>query len=190
MLYMDRRQFLATCGGGVIAALAGCTEADEEFPSTDTQNSTPTSTETDTLTDTTTRNDTPLGGSRGIETETPKGPPSDVTTWLKDANGYNGEVVDKTDQTQVTITVGAQADSGAIAFEPALVKISRGSLVQFKWTGNGGEHSVTGSNTTWGSDLYSKEGVNFTIAAPQPPYSLYYCETHKSQGMKGAILIK
>lgn len=55
---------------------------------------------------------------------------------------YDGTILDRRDQTEVTVAVGSQGNGDHYAFDPSAVAISAGTEVLWDWTGEGGQHNV------------------------------------------------
>ncbi|MFW6321368.1 MAG: halocyanin domain-containing protein [Halohasta sp.] len=103
--------------------------------------------------------------------------------WFSNANNFEG-TVDRTDQSEVTVEVGA---GEGFAFDPAAVRVTVGTTVVWEWTGLGGEHNVAEEDGEFESDLYFDEGETFSHTFDDPGVYRYVCTPHQTQGMLGAV---
>jgi len=108
--------------------------------------------------------------------------------WFEDVGNFD-ETVDKRGQDEVTITVGAQGNGGAFAFDPPAVRISRGTTIVWEWTGNGGSHNVVAENGAFESELVGDSGHTFEYTFEESGIVKYACTPHKTAGMKGAVVV-
>lgn len=114
---------------------------------------------------------------------------SEVDEYLSDVDNYD-EIADETGSESVTVTVGAEGNGGAFAFEPAAVQVDPGTTIQFEWTGQGGGHNVVDEEGAFDSGSpVAEAGVNFEHTFEEEGVFLYYCAPHKSLGMKGAVVV-
>ena len=108
---------------------------------------------------------------------------------LSEANNYDGSTADETGQSEVTIDVGGGPDGKA--FDPAAVRISAGTTVTWKWTGEGGSHNVSSvddSESSFRSGPTTDEaGTTYEYTFDAAGTQLYVCEPHGPVGMKGGI---
>lgn len=118
-----------------------------------------------------------LGGGGG-------GSGADVDDWLSEARGYDGTVDDRTGEPEVRILVGANQ---GLSFGPAGVRVSTGTRIVWEWTGKGKEHNVVSTTGAFESQFAAGAGHTFTQTFDSSGARLYYCEPHRSVGMKGAI---
>lgn len=109
--------------------------------------------------------------------------------WFDNVSNFNG-TADRTDRESVEVAVGAQGNGDWFAFEPAAVAISPGSLVEWIWTGEGGEHNVIAENEAFSSEYARSEGYTYSRQFDRTGVYLYYCKPHISLGMKGAIKVE
>jgi halocyanin-like protein len=116
------------------------------------------------------------------------GAPSGVEDYLSGVGNFDGNVQDKTDQGEVTIEVGVEANGGNFGYSPAAVRISTGTTVVWEWTGKGGSHDVVAEDEGFQSDLVAEAGHTFEHTFESEGIRKYYCTPHKSLGMKGVIL--
>ncbi|MFB6164540.1 MAG: halocyanin domain-containing protein [Haloarculaceae archaeon] len=114
----------------------------------------------------------------------------DLGGWLDGVSDYDGSVTDKTGSKTVTVEVGASGNGGNFAFSPAAVHVDNGATVEFKWTGKGGGHNVVDQAGEFSSGSPTAEaGVNFKHTFEKDGIYKYFCEPHKSLGMKGAVVV-
>jgi halocyanin-like protein len=111
-----------------------------------------------------------------------------LSGWLSDV-GNADSVVDRTDQDEVTVEVGTQANGGAFGFGPAVVRVSPGTTVVWEWTGEGTPHNVVAEDGAFESELISEAGATFTHAFESAGVSRYVCSPHRSMGMKGVVVV-
>lgn len=113
--------------------------------------------------------------------------PQAIDDHLSEANEYDGSMTDETGTNEVTVTVGA---GDGLAFDPAAVRVSVGTNVQWEWTGQGGTHNVAATEDSDGdfqSSLHDEAGQHFEQTFDEAGNYLYVCEPHQTQGMKGAV---
>src|SRR6056297_3571302 len=81
--------------------------------------------------------------------------------WMSDVGNYS-EVTDATGQSEVTVSVGAQGNGGAFAFDPPAVQVDSGTTIVFEWTGEGGQHNVVAEEgADFESELTAEAGFTF-----------------------------
>ncbi|MEF8886943.1 MAG: halocyanin domain-containing protein [Haloarculaceae archaeon] len=111
--------------------------------------------------------------------------PEAVDSYLQDANGYDGTIVDATGEDAVTVTVGG----GGFAFDPVAVRIGAGATVNWEW--QGGSHNVVSAEESASDfdsgDPTSDTDTTFSQSFDNTGVQLYYCEVHRSSGMLGAV---
>ena len=78
----------------------------------------------------------------GTGTTTGSGSSQAVGDWLAETDNYGRSVTDMTGSGSVEVAVGAEGNGGNFAFEPAAIRVSPGTTVNWTWTGNGGAHNV------------------------------------------------
>jgi halocyanin-like protein len=109
--------------------------------------------------------------------------------WLSDVTNYS-EVVDRTGNSEVTVEVGVDANGGAFGFGPAAVQVDPGTTVVWEWNGAGGQHNVVAeSGGEFESDLVSEAGFTFEQTFEEEGVVQYYCQPHRSLGMKGVVVV-
>jgi halocyanin-like protein len=107
--------------------------------------------------------------------------------WLGDLAEYDG-VEDRTGETEVAVTVGAGDDG--LAFDPVAVAVDAGTTVVWEWTGRGGRHNVVDRDGAFESEYHDDEGATFEHAFEEPGTFAYYCQPHRSLGMKGGVRVR
>jgi halocyanin-like protein len=189
---MRRRTLLLATTGG-LAALAGCSQGDgpaetattsagETTGATETATATPTESDDET----TTAEPTPTT-AESTATDTPTATPGPYDGYLDDVANFDGSPADRTGQDTVTVRVGAQGNGGTFAFSPPAVRVDPGTTVRWEWTGQGGSHSVTAEDGSFDSGLASSAGVNFERTFDSAGAAKYFCQPHRSIGMKGVV---
>ena len=167
---VGRRTFLKTTStvvvGGVV--LAGCTGSSSETNDGGTVDTT----------------NSPASGG-GTESDGA----SAFSGWLSDTGNYNN-VVDKTETSEVTVSVGTSGNNGPYAFAPPAIEISSGTTVLWKWTGKGSSHNVVAQDGSFESEMKSHQGATFEHPFDSTGTYKYYCTPHKAMGMKGGIVVK
>lgn len=104
--------------------------------------------------------------------------------WLADANGYDGEVADRTGADEVTVEVGA---GDGLAYAPAAVRVSPGTIVTWEWSGMGSRHNVVDDAGEFESSYYAVEGATFSHEFAASGVAKYYCTPHENLGMVGVV---
>ena len=165
---MNRREFLRTAGGttGAAAALGASGTAAAQENGT--------------------------GGNGGNETGGGGGGqslPPDYGGWFSDVGNYSGETVDMRGQDTVTVEVGVQGNGGPNAFGPPAIHVDVGTTVQFEWTGDGVHNVVNEGGGYSSGSAVGAAGVNFEHTFEEAGISKYYCEPHRTVGMKGAVVV-
>ena len=116
------------------------------------------------------------------------GVPSEIDDYLGDANLYDGSAEDMTGEDSVTVEVGA-GDNG-FAFDPAAIRVDSGTTVTWEWTGEGGQHNVVDEDGGFESDLAEEEGHTFEQTFDESGNVRYYCNPHRTSGMKGGVIVE
>lgn len=106
--------------------------------------------------------------------------------WLSDAAGFDGEPVDETGTSEVTVDVGA---GDGFAFAPVAVRVSAGTTVVWEWTGKGSQHNVVAEDDSYESPFYRSVGRTFSHEFPEAGVSKYFCSPHRNLGMKGVVKV-
>ncbi|WP_299265377.1 halocyanin domain-containing protein, partial [Halorientalis sp.] len=139
-----------------------------------------------------------LAGCQGSgDSETPSGTPTGTATpaqtidygdWFADTDNFDGTTVDMRGQSSVTVSVGAQGNSGDFAFDPPAVHVDPGTTVVWEWTGNGGSHNVVADDGSFRSGDPTSSGT-FEHTFDTEGIHLYFCDPHDSLGMRGAVVV-
>ena len=109
--------------------------------------------------------------------------------WMSDVGNYS-EVADQTGNSEVTVQVGTEANGGAFGFGPAAVQVDPGTTVVWEWTGEGGQHNVVAQDGgSFESDLVAEAGFTFEHTFEEEGVTTYYCQPHRSLGMKGVVVV-
>jgi len=118
------------------------------------------------------------------------GPP-DYGSWFSDVGNFDGETVDARGQDTVTVTVGADGNTGAFAFDPPAVHVDNGATVEWEWSGEGGGHNVVsdGDGPLDSGSAVSSAGVNYEHTFENDGIYQYVCSPHQGLGMKGAVVV-
>jgi len=115
--------------------------------------------------------------------------PSEVEEYLADTDNYDG-VVDETGTSEVTVTVGTEANGGNFGFGPAAVRVSSGTTVVWEWNGLGSSHNVVEEGGSFESELSMEEGHTFSRTFEESGVIEYYCTPHRTMGMKGVVVVE
>jgi len=113
----------------------------------------------------------------------------DFGGYLDDVGNFDGSVVDARGQDEVTVEVGAEGNGGNLAFGPAAVHVDNGATVVWEWTGNGGAHNVVSEDGAFESELTGEGGFTFEHTFGEDGLFNYFCQPHKSVGMKGSVVV-
>jgi halocyanin-like protein len=112
-----------------------------------------------------------------------------VDEYLSDTDNYDG-VVDETGASEVTVTVGTEANGGNFGFGPAAVRVSSGTTVVWEWNGLGSTHNVVDEAGSFESELVAEEGHTFSQTFEESGIVEYYCTPHQTMGMKGVVVVE
>lgn len=107
-----------------------------------------------------------------------------VDEWLSETGNYDS-VTEMTGEEAVTVEVGPQQNE--YVFEPPAVRIDPGTTVTWKWVGSG-YHNVVATDGGFESGS-PEERTTFEHTFDSTGTALYYCQPHKSMGMKGAVVV-
>ncbi|MFC6864910.1 halocyanin domain-containing protein [Halomicroarcula sp. GCM10025817] len=133
------------------------------------------------------------GGSGGGGSGQPQGPPAnpDYGGFFDNVSNFDGTTVDRTGQDTVEISVGAQGNNGAFAFDPPAVRVSPGTEVVWTWTGEGGGHNVVsdGDGPLDSGSPVAESGTTYSYTFEEMGVYQYVCVPHESLGMKGAVVV-
>lgn len=108
-----------------------------------------------------------------------------VEEWLSGTNNFNG-ITDETGSSTVTVEVGPERDE--MVFAPAAIRIQPGTTVTWKWIGSGNHNVVAEDDLFDSGDPEEQASFEYTFDAAGT--TLYYCDPHKSAGMKGAVIVE
>lgn len=171
-----RRTFLKTAAAVSVTGtlLAGCT-------STGNSSSGDGSSGTDS-------DGTPANSSSADSTSTSDSAPA-FGGWLDNTANYDG-VAGKTGTSEISVTVGAEGNNGPYAFAPPAIRIGTGTTVTWEWTGKGGSHDVVAQDGTFESELSAEKGHTFEHTFDSSGTYKYFCEPHKTMGMKGVVVVE
>jgi halocyanin-like protein len=114
-------------------------------------------------------------------------PEVSLSDWLGDLEEYGGPV-DRTGRSEVVVTVGAGDDG--LAFDPLAVTVDAGTTVVWEWTGRGGRHNVVGRDGAFESEYHEDEGATFEHTFDDERTYAYYCQPHRTLGMKGGVRVE
>jgi len=126
-------------------------------------------------------------GGGGGESGGGGGGTPDFGGWLSDVPNYDS-VQDARGQGEVSVSVGAPANNN-LSFAPAAVHVDNGATVVWEWTGEGGSHNVIDEGGSFESELTGEAGATFEHTFEEDGIYNYYCEPHRSAGMKGSIVV-
>lgn len=115
--------------------------------------------------------------------------PIDFGGWLEDVGYWNEKAKEQTGKKEVTVTVGGSANNN-LSFDPVAVHVDPGTKITWEWSGEGGAHNVVaeGDGFKSGSPV-AKAGTTFTHTFKKDGLNNYYCEPHRTQGMKGSVAV-
>jgi len=111
--------------------------------------------------------------------------------WFEGVQNYDG-VVDRTGEDAVTVEVGVENGGAPYGFGPAAVRVDPGTEVTFEWVSN--THNVmmesSPEGTSWSdiSDIYNEGHTESHTFETEGTYT-YFCQPHRTQGMRGAIVV-
>ncbi len=108
-----------------------------------------------------------------------------VDEWLSKTGNYDS-VRNLTGKNSVTVAVGAKGNAGSNAFDPVGIEISPGTTVRWDWVS--GYHNVVANDGQFKSGN-PEQNATFEHTFDSAGTYLYYCEPHKSMGMKGAVVV-
>lgn len=176
-LVVNRRTVLKATGVTMTGmALAGCTGENQDDQSDDSGNGGGQRTD-----------DSGNGG--GQETDDSGSSTESFDGWMDNVGNYR-EVTDLTGESGTTIDVGGEGNDGNYTFEPAAVRVSAGTTVTWKWTGEGGSHSVIAEDGSFESELVGEEGHTFEQTFDSSGTYKYKCGPHETLGMKGVVVVE
>lgn len=207
---IDRRTVLKTLGVAAASALAGCAGSsslsDNSPPNSGGSGSAGSSGGDGGDTSGATGTPTATDGSGGSDSAPDSGSSDGTTTadgdsgsgagssasfdgWFDGVANFDG-VADRTGQSEVEVTVGAEGNGGSYAFAPAAVRVSPGTRVVWTWTGEGASHDVVAEDGSFESELVAEEGHTFSHTFEESGTDKYACTPHRALGMKGAVVVE
>jgi halocyanin-like protein len=107
--------------------------------------------------------------------------------WFENTDNYDG-VVDETGQSSVTVEVGTGMDG--FQFDPPAISVDAGTTVTWEWTGQGSAHNVVAEDGSFESELTDEEGNTFEQTFDESGEVRYYCNPHRTMGMKGVVVVE
>jgi halocyanin-like protein len=130
-------------------------------------------------------------GMKGAIVVTGDLPEPDYGGWFSDVPNYES-TVDQRDTEEVVVEVGTETENGPYGFSPAAVRISPGTTVRFRYVSAGHNvlpESIPGDSDWQGDEAINNSGYEFTHTFETEGVYTYFCEPHRSLGMKGAIVV-
>jgi halocyanin-like protein len=130
-------------------------------------------------------------GMKGAIVVTGDLPEPDYGNWFSDVPNYES-TVDQRETEEVVVEVGTETENGPYGFSPAAVRISPGTTVRFRYVSAGHNvlpESIPGEADWAGDEAINNSGYEFTHTFETEGVYTYYCEPHRSLGMKGAIVV-
>ncbi|MFB6128562.1 MAG: halocyanin domain-containing protein [Halorhabdus sp.] len=117
------------------------------------------------------------------------GPQPDYGGWFSNVSNFSG-TVDRRGQDAVTVEVGVEANGNYWGFGPPAVRVDPDTTVTWEWTGRGGAHNVVAENDDYSSGAPTAQaGATFEQTFDAAGIHKYYCDPHRSAGMKGAVVV-
>jgi len=179
--------------GTIVAAgvLAGCsTEIADDTDTPDDGSATPTEASGSDGGSTTPTDSSGSDGDSGTLTDSSESDggavPSEVSEFLSNTSNFDGSLADETGTDSVSVTVGGDA---GLLFAPAAIRVSTGTTITWEWAG--GLHNVVAQDGAFDSGgSVSDESTTFEHEFTESGMYLYYCEPHRRQGMKGAVVVE
>lgn len=126
-----------------------------------------------------------IGGITGVTSATKPA----FDGWLSETSNYNG-LLDQTGEEEVTVEVGVKANADYYGFGPPAVRVSPDTTIVWRWTGRGGNHTVTSEDGgEFESGLHTQEGYTFSHRFESSGIYKYRCTPHQAFGMKGVVVV-
>ncbi|WP_458189623.1 halocyanin domain-containing protein [Haladaptatus sp. NG-WS-4] len=129
-----------------------------------------------------------LGSDEGNDSDGKTTDDGSFGDWFENVPNYDG-TVDETGKKEVRVTVGGDANN-ALSFEPAAIAVSTGTTVVWEWSGKGGVHNVVDTDGAFESKLTAESGFTFEHTFEETGTYRYFCEPHRSMGMKGGVQVE
>ncbi|MFC5367141.1 halocyanin domain-containing protein [Salinirubrum litoreum] len=127
-----------------------------------------------------------IGGSGGGQSEQSTGP--EYGGWFENVGNFDG-TADRTGESEITITVGAEGNNGTYAFDPPAVRVDPGTTVVWEWSGKGNAHNVVAEDGSFESELTTDAGHTFEQTFEATGVYKYACVPHEMMGMKGVVVV-
>jgi halocyanin-like protein len=127
------------------------------------------------------------GCSGGDDPDDGGGGENSLDAWFENTDNYDG-VVDETGSSSVTVQVGTGTDG--FQFDPPAISVDAGTTVTWEWTGEGSAHNVVAEDGGFESELTDEEGFTFEQTFDDSGEVRYYCNPHKTMGMKGVVVVE
>ncbi|WP_135661726.1 halocyanin domain-containing protein [Halorhabdus rudnickae] len=113
----------------------------------------------------------------------------DYGGWFSDVSNFSS-TEDYRGQDEVTVEVGVEGNGNFWAFGPPAIHVDAGTTVVFEWTGEGNAHNVVAEDESYSSgSAVAEAGTTFEHTFEEAGISKYYCNPHRSVGMKGAVVV-
>ncbi|WP_135661707.1 halocyanin domain-containing protein [Halorhabdus rudnickae] len=113
----------------------------------------------------------------------------DYGGWFSDVSNFSS-TEDHRGQDEVTVEVGVEGNGNFWAFGPPAIHVDAGTTVVFEWTGEGNAHNVVAEDESYSSgSAVAEAGTTFEHTFEEAGISKYYCNPHRSVGMKGAVVV-
>ncbi|MFB6201174.1 MAG: halocyanin domain-containing protein [Halorhabdus sp.] len=113
----------------------------------------------------------------------------DYGGWFSNVSNFSG-TADYRGQDEVTVEVGVEGNGNYWAFGPPAIHVDSGTTVTWEWTGRGNAHNVVAESGEYSSGAPTAQaGTTFTHTFENAGISTYYCDPHRSVGMKGAVVV-
>lgn len=130
------------------------------------------------------------GGTRTTYDAQSVSVPEEVSSYLSNAEHFDGTAVDLTDRDEVEVLVGTEGNSNYYAYSPVAIQISTGTTVVWSWTGRGGAHNVVSEGDAFRSGSpEAGSDITFSNTFSEPGNYRYLCTPHERYGMKGAVVV-
>lgn len=111
--------------------------------------------------------------------------PNSIDDWLSETKNYDGTIRDRPGKKSVTVTVGPKENE--YVFAPAAMRVARGTTITWKWI-DSGYHNVIATDGQFNSGQ-PEQNATFEHTFETAGTFYYYCEPHRSMGMKGAVIV-
>ncbi|PYZ02633.1 hypothetical protein C8039_02615 [Halogeometricum sp. wsp3] len=95
-----------------------------------------------------------------------------------------------TDQDEVSVSVGAEGNGGAFAFDPPAIRVDPGTTVVWEWNGKGGQPQRRPQGRAVQVGMVGTSGHTFSHTFEETGTYLYNCVPHMALGMVGAVVVE